>query len=45
VSADGGQAQFGGSIPGTGDLLDFSGLTYNPTLFVLTTADGNAVHH
>jgi RHS repeat-associated protein len=42
VAADGGQAQFGGAIPGTGDLLDFSGNTYNPTLFILTTADGTS---
>jgi RHS repeat-associated protein len=42
VPADGGQVNFGGSAPGTGDLLDFSGNTYNPTLFVLTTADGTS---
>src|SRR5258708_5958071 len=42
VPADGGQVNFGGSIPGSGDLLDYSGQTYNPTLFVLTTSDGTA---
>jgi RHS repeat-associated protein len=42
VPADGGLVNFAGSVPGSADLLDYSGQTYNPTLFVLTTADGTA---
>ncbi len=42
VPADGGQVIFGGNVPGTGDLDDFSGNTYNPTQFILTTADGTS---
>ena len=40
VPADGGNVLFGGSVPGSGDLTDYNSQTYNPTLYVLTTADG-----
>jgi RHS repeat-associated protein len=40
VPVDGGSVLFAGNIPGSGDLTDFNALTYNPTQFILTTADG-----
>jgi RHS repeat-associated protein len=40
VPADGGQVLFDAAVPGVGDLSDYNGNTYNPTVFILTTAEG-----
>src|SRR5262249_21160559 len=40
VPADGGSVLFGGVAPGSGDLVAFNSATYDPTQFILTTADG-----
>ena len=37
---DGGSTLLDGSIPGPANLIDFSGNIYDPTQFVLTTAEG-----
>ena len=40
VPADGGSVLIDGAVPGPVDLTDYSGNLYNPTVFLLTTADG-----
>jgi RHS repeat-associated protein len=40
VPADGGSVLIDGDVPGPETLIDYNGNFYNPTQFILTTADG-----
>jgi len=42
TAGDGGQFVLDGEVPGAATLLGFDGTTYNPTTFILKTADGTS---